>query len=164
MAKQTLEVKLREAVESDMSAVLNLIRQLAEYEKAPQEVTVTVEDLKHDGFTAKLFKCIVAEIDAEVVGMALYYPRYSTWKGRTIHLEDFIVKEEHRQKGIGKKLFDAVVVEAQKFGAKRLEWVVLEWNTPALNFYNKINAAYEKDWFLAQLREEQIKNYAVGDN
>jgi GNAT superfamily N-acetyltransferase len=164
MAKETLEVKLRKAEKSDMPAVLQLIKQLAEYEKAPQEVTVTVDELKHDGFTANLFTCIVAEMDAEIVGMALYYPRYSTWKGRTIHLEDFIVQEEHRKKGIGKKLFDAVIVEAQKFGAKRMEWVVLEWNTPALNFYDKINAHYEKDWFLAQLREKQIQNYSPGNN
>ena len=164
MAQEKLEVKLRKALPSDMQAVLQLIKELAEYEKAPQEVTVTADELIHDGFTADLFKCIVAEIDSQVIGMALYYPRYSTWKGRTIHLEDFIVKEEHRKKGIGKKLFDAVVKEAKDFGAKRFEWVVLEWNTPALNFYDKINAQYEKDWFLAQLREEQIQHYSFGDN
>ncbi len=164
MAQEKLEVKLRKAAPSDMQAVLQLIKQLAEYEKAPQEVTVTVDELIHDGFTTNLFNCIVAKINSKVIGMALYYPRYSTWKGRTIHLEDFIVEKEHRKKGIGKKLFDAVVKEAQEFGAKRLEWVVLEWNAPALNFYDKINAHYEKDWFLAQLREEQIRQYSFGDN
>ena len=99
----------------------------------------------------------------EIVGMSLFYPRYSTWKGRTIHLEDFIVKQEHRQKGIGQKLFDAVVREAQAFGAKRLEWAVLEWNKPALNFYDKLNAEYDKEWFLAQLREQQINEYQFND-
>ena len=151
---------LRKAVPADMVAVLQLIKDLAEYENAPQEVTVTLADLQKDGFENNLFSCFVAELKGEIVGMALFYPRYSTWKGRTIHLEDFIVKTEHRQKGIGKMLFNAVVKEAQRFGAKRLEWAVLEWNKPALNFYDKINAVYDKEWYLAQLREQQIIDYS----
>ncbi len=157
------EVHLRAATRNDMPAVLELVQELADYENAPQEVTVTVEDYQRDGFERNLFKCIVAELDDEIVGMSLFYPRYSTWKGRTIHLEDFIVKQAHRQKGIGQKLFDAVVREAQNFGAKRLEWAVLEWNKPALNFYDKLNAEYDKEWFLAQLREQQINEYQFND-
>ncbi len=157
-------VHLRAATRDDMPAVLDLVRELAAYENAPEEVTVTVADYEKDGFDHGLFTCIVAELDDEIVGMTLFYPRYSTWKGRTIHLEDFIVKHEHRQKGIGKKLFDAVVREAQAFGAKRLEWAVLEWNTPALNFYNKLNAEYDKEWYLAQLREQQINEYSFSES
>ena len=157
------DVRLRAATRDDMPAALELVKELAAYENAPQEVTVTADDYVTDGFDSNLFKCIVAELQGEVVGMCLYYPRYSTWKGRTIHLEDFIVKQKYRQHGIGKKLFDAVVKAAQDFGAKRLEWAVLEWNKPALNFYDKINAEYDKEWFLAQLREQQIKDYTFGD-
>ena len=153
------DVLLRAATRDDMPAALDLVRELAAYENAPEEVTVTVDDYVKDGFQDGLFKCIVAETGGEIVGMCLFYPRYSTWKGRTIHLEDFIVKHEHRQKGIGKMLFNAVVKEAQAFGAKRLEWAVLEWNQPALNFYDKINAEYDKEWYLAQLREQQINDY-----
>lgn len=157
------KVHLRAATRDDMPAVLELVRELARYENAPEEVTATVDDYQRDGFDQNLFKCIVAEIDQHIVGMCLFYPRYSTWKGRTIHLEDFIVKQEHRQKGIGKMLFDAVVKEAQAFGAKRLEWAVLKWNKPALNFYDKIDAEYDKEWFLAQLREQQINTYPFTD-
>ena len=139
--------------------VLELIKELAHYERAPQEVTVTVDELMHDGFTANLFKCIVAEVDNEIVGMALFYPRYSTWKGRTIHLEDFIVKETYRKHGIGKLLFDAVVAEAKAFGAKRLEWLVLEWNEPALNFYRKIGATLDGEWQIGKLTEDQLAEY-----
>jgi GNAT superfamily N-acetyltransferase len=150
---------LRNAKPDDMPAVLALIKELAVYERAPQEVTVTVETLIQDGFTDHLFTCIVAELEDEIVGMALFYPRYSTWKGRTIHLEDFVVKAEHRKKGIGKMLFDAVVEHAQIFGAKRLEWLVLEWNDPALNFYKKIGAALDGEWQIGKLTEAQINAY-----
>ncbi len=152
-------VNLRRATAADMPAVLELINELAEYERAPQEVTVTLDELVHDGFTANLFTCVVAELENEVVGMAFFYPRYSTWKGRTIHLEDFIVKQKYRKLGIGKQLFDAVVEEAKAFGAKRLEWLVLEWNEPALNFYKKIGADLDGEWHIGKLNEVQIKEY-----
>lgn len=135
-----------------MPAVLELINQLAHYEKAPQEVTVTLADLEQDGFVHNLFQCIVAEADDAIVGMAFYYPRYSTWKGRTIHLEDFIVKEAYRKHGIGQMLFDAVKQEAINFGAKRLEWLVLNWNEPALNFYRKNGAELDPEWDLGKIR------------
>lgn len=142
-----------------MPAVLELVRELAHYEKAPHEVTVSINELVEDGFTHNLFSCIVAELESEIVGMAFYYPRYSTWKGRTIHLEDFIVKEAFRGRGIGQMLFDKVVVEAKKFGAKRLEWHVLDWNEPAINFYKKIDANLDDDWMLGKLTEDQINLY-----
>jgi len=155
MSKPTL----RFAKPTDMHAVLDLVNELALYEKAPQEVTVTVNELVEDGFTHKLFTCIVAELAGEIVGMAFYYPRYSTWKGRTIHLEDFIVKEAFRGCGIGQMLFDKVVEESKKFGAKRLEWHVLDWNEPAINFYKKIDAHLDDEWMLGKLTEEQILEY-----
>jgi len=159
MSKTTL----RFAKPEDMHSVLELVRELAHYEKAPQEVTVTVNELVEDGFTHKLFSCIVAEVAEEIVGMAFYYPRYSTWKGRTIHLEDFIVKEAFRGRGIGQLLFDKVVEEAKKFGAKRLEWHVLDWNEPAINFYNKVNAHLDGEWMLGKLTEEQLANWAISE-
>ena len=155
------QTTLRFATPQDMPAVLELVRELAHYEKAPQEVTVTVDELIEDGFTRNLFTCIVAEIQKEIVGMAFYYPRYSTWKGRTIHLEDFIVKEAFRGRGIGQLLFDKVVAESKKFGAKRLEWHVLDWNEPAINFYKKINANLDGEWMLGKLTEEQLDNWEI---
>ncbi len=155
---------LRFATPADMPAVLDLVRELALYEKAPNEVTVTLDELIEDGFTKHLFTCIVAEVASEIVGMAFFYPRYSTWKGKTIHLEDFVVKESFRGRGIGQMLFDAVVAEAEKFGAKRLEWLVLEWNEPALKFYKKVNATIDPEWHIGKLTEEQILEYRVVSN
>jgi GNAT superfamily N-acetyltransferase len=159
MTKISGTVIIRRATPHDMQAVFDLIAELASYEKARSEVSITVEELIHDGFTAKLFTCFVAEMEAKIVGMALFYPRYSTWKGRTIHLEDLVVSQPYRGQGIGKRLFDAVVAAAKKYNARRLEWAVLNWNKPALDFYNKINAHYDEDWFLAQLREQQLLDY-----
>lgn len=147
-----MNIQLRKATPADMPAVLDLIKELAHYEKAPHEVTVTLDDLISDGYTHNLFQCTVAEVENEIVGMAFYYPRYSTWKGRTIHLEDFVVKEEFRKHGIGQLLFDAVKQEAINFGAKRLEWLVLNWNEPALKFYRKNGAELDPEWDLGKIR------------
>lgn len=159
MTEANSDIKIRKAKPTDMAAVLELIKQLAVYERAPNEVTVTREDLVNDGFSDKLFSCLVAEHAGKVVGMALYYPRYSTWKGRTIHLEDFVVAEAYRNKGIGRQLFDAVVAAAKDFGAKRLEWLVLEWNEPALAFYRKIGAQIDPEWHIGKLDEGQLSAY-----
>lgn len=150
---------LRFATADDMPQILAMVKELASFEKASHEVTVTVDDFITDSFEHNLFKTIVAEVNREIVGIALYYPRYSTWKGRTIHLEDFIVKEKFRGSGIGRKLFDAVVNEANKFNAKRLEWCVLDWNEPARKFYKKLGAELDSEWELGKLRENQIKNF-----
>ncbi len=155
-----MSIEVRFATPQDIPEVLGLIRDLAEYEKEPQEVTITESEMVKDGFEDNLYKCLVAEKAGKVVGIALYYPRYSTWKGKTIHLEDFIVKEEARGKGIGLLLFERVVAESNKFGAKRLEWMVLEWNEPAINFYKKIGAELDSEWHVGKLRESQIQNYS----
>ena len=153
-----MTIQIRQGKPSDIPDVLALIRELAEYEKAPEEVTVTEEELLEDGFgKRKLYEFIVAESDGEILGMAFYYPRYSTWKGRTIHLEDFVVKASHRRFGVGQKLWDELLRIADEFGARRLEWVVLNWNEPALAFYQKQNALIDDEWSIGQLTGEQIQ-------
>ena len=155
-----MSVYIRFAKPEDVPQILDLIRELAEYEKEPQEVTITEEEMVKDGFEDNLYKCLVAEKENQILGIALYYPRYSTWKGRTIHLEDFIVKEEARGGGVGMQLFERVIFESNKFGAKRLEWMVLEWNEPAIKFYKKIGAELDSEWHVGKLRESQIQNYS----
>lgn len=143
-----MEIKIREAVESDMEAVHGLIVELAVYEKEPDGVINTVENLKKDGFGPdKIFDCNVAEVDGKIVGFVLMYTSYSTWKGRCLYLEDFYVQEAYRGTGIGKKLFQLVVDEAIKRKAPRLDWQVLAWNEPAIKFYEKNNAIIDKEWY-----------------
>ena len=150
-------VTIRKAVQEDMIAVHALITELAIYEREPNAVIISVDDLIRHGFSEQRFHCFVAEHKKSgIVGMALYYSRYSTWKGPTLHLEDLYVKPEHRQAGLGKELFDKVVDEATKQNACRMEWTVLEWNEPALNFYKKYNATLDSEWHLGTLTREQL--------
>nr|WP_222619823.1 GNAT family N-acetyltransferase [Pontibacter sp. KCTC 32443] len=144
-----------------MPQVLQLIQELAEYEKAPNEVTNTLEDMRRDGFGERpIFEFFVAESEAEgIVGISLYYTAYSTWKGRTIYLEDLVVTERLRRSGIGKKLFDAVAEEAKRLGAKRFRWQVLDWNEPAIAFYKKIGAELDGEWMNCTMTEQQIQEY-----
>ena len=129
-----------------------LIRELAEYEKEPEAVTNTVEGLIHDGFEGtKCFDCFVAELDEEIIGFALYYQSYSTWKGPCLYLEDLLVTEKLRGKGIGSKLFERVYDEAKQRGVKRFEWQVLDWNEPAINFYRKYGTDFYNDWMLCKI-------------
>ena len=151
---------IRMAQKEDLPEVLNLIRELAEYERAPQEVTVTLEELEEDGFGKRsMFEIVLAEEEGEIVGMAFYYPRYSTWKGKCMYLEDFIVKKEMRGRGIGKLLFDHVVQVSADFGAKRLEWQVLEWNEPAIRFYESVGAQLDGEWLNGRMTDEMLKKY-----
>ena len=130
-----------------MPRVLELIKELALYEKAPDEVLISEETLLEDGFGPnKLFDTLVAETDNEIVGMLLYYPVFSTWKGRSIYLEDFVVADSHRRKGIGQLLIDALVQEARSAKAKKIRWQVLDWNSSAIEFYKKISATLENSW------------------
>lgn len=153
-----MKISTRKATKSDIPDILSLIQELACYEKAPQEVTITKSDLETDGFgTNPLFEAILAEADGIVAGMAFYFISYSTWKGKCIFLEDIIVKMEYRQKGIGGILFEKVINKAKEFGAKRLQWQVLEWNSPAIDFYKKYNANLDPEWLNCKLTEEQIK-------
>ncbi|WP_340075813.1 GNAT family N-acetyltransferase [Leptobacterium sp. I13] len=151
---------IRDAKPEDMPQVLNLIKELAIFEREPEAVVVTVEDLQRDGYGDQpLFHCFVAEKEGVIVGMALIYPRYSTWKGKTIHLEDLIVTEKMRGTGLGTALFSEVIKYGHKQGVRRIEWVVLDWNEPAITFYENNGAQILRDWDAAQLDEEGIKKY-----
>jgi len=155
-----MDVVIRKAVKADMPAVLELINELAIFEKEPNIVEVTVDQLVSEGFgETPLFTCFVAEILETIVGMALVYFRFSTWKGRTVHLEDLIVKENIRGKGVGRLLYEAVIKYAHEKGVKRVEWVVLNWNKEAIKFYEQSGVTFHKDWYLVEMEEEGIKRF-----
>ena len=154
-------MNIRKGNPDDMKAVLGLIQELADFEKEPEAVVVTVEDLVRDGFgPAPLFHVFVAEVEKQIMGIALYYYRYSTWKGKTIHLEDLIVKEKMRGTGLGYALYSEIIKQGKKDKVRRIEWNVLDWNTPAVEFYEKSGAKVLDDWRVAQMDEKAI-NYFV---
>ena len=151
---------IREARLADCSRILELINELAVYERAPEEVTVTLAEFEDAGFGQKpVWKAFIAELDETIVGFALYYVRYSTWKGCRLYLEDFIVTDSHRGKGIGKQLFDTIVLEAHEKGFNGMTWQVLDWNEPALNFYKKYEAGVESGWLNGFLSKQQLASY-----
>ncbi|NQV53331.1 MAG: GNAT family N-acetyltransferase [Flavobacteriales bacterium] len=150
MTKQTLQI--RKGSPEDVPVLLALIKDLADYERAPDEVIVTEEQLMSDGFGERpFFHLLVAELNEEVIGIALYYFAYSTWKGKYLYLEDFIVQEAHRGQGYGKALFDAVVENAKSEKVKRMGWQVLDWNEPAIEFYKRYNADLSDEWLNGRL-------------
>jgi GNAT superfamily N-acetyltransferase len=152
-----MDINIRYAVKADCERLLELIHELALYEKAPQEVTVTIEEFVDAGFGANpVWKAFVAERDGKILGFALYYVRYSTWKGCRLYLEDFIVTDQERGKGIGKILFERVMQEAKDKGYNGMSWQVLDWNAPAINFYNKYQANLEGGWLNASFSTEQL--------
>lgn len=147
-----MKLNLRKAKVADCSVLLSLIRQLAIYEKAPNEVTNSVEQLKEDGFgDDPLFDAFVVELDNKVIGFALTYYRYSTWKGKTLYLEDLFVLEEKRGIGAGKLLFDHCIQHAKLNKCKRMSWQVLDWNTPAIEFYKQYGTYIETEWYNCSL-------------
>lgn len=153
-------MNIRAGEKEDMRAVLSLIQELAEFEKEPDAVIVTEEDLIRDGFgDHPLFHVFVAEINSEIVGIALYYYRYSTWKGKIIHLEDLVVKNNMRGKGVGYALYSEIIKQAQRDKVKRIDWHVLDWNTPAIDFYEKTGAKVFSEWQLAQMDEAGIADF-----
>ena len=155
-----MSLKLRKAIKTDMESVLILIKELATFEKESEAVEVTVDELIKDGFGENpAFEVFVAELDDEIVGMALFYQRYSTWKGKTIHLEDLIVTQSHRGKGIGNALYTKILKHAYNLGVKRVEWAVLDWNTIAIDFYKSTGAAVFNDWQVAQMDENSLKQF-----
>lgn len=141
-------MKIRKATREDCPGMLQLISELAEYEKAPQEVTVDPKHFEESGFGEKpvWWAFVVEETTSNIVAFALYYIRYSTWKGQVMYLEDIIVTESMRGKGIGKLLIERLKEEAQEKGFKRIAWQVLDWNAPAINFYKKFNAKFDPEW------------------
>ncbi len=151
---------IRVARQEDCPRLLELINELALFERAPEEVTVTLSEFEDAGFGDKpVWKAYVAEVDGVIVAMALYYVRYSTWKGCRLFLEDLIVTEEYRGRGIGKSLFDRIIVEAKELGFSGMVWQVLDWNEPALNFYKKYEANLDPGWLNASLSKEQLSKY-----
>jgi GNAT superfamily N-acetyltransferase len=150
---------IRIGIEKDLPGILNLIKELATYEKAPDEVEVTLAEMQNWGFgKEKIFDFFVAEENNVIVGLALYYYKYSTWKGKCMFLEDIIVTEAERGKGIGKLLFDEIVKVAKKEKVRRLEWQVLDWNTPAIKFYEKYATHLDPEWINCKLTDHQLKN------
>ncbi len=153
-----MDINIRTAVKGDCTRLLELINELAVYEKAPDEVTVTLEEFRDAGFgSTPVWKAFVAEENNIILGFALFYTRYSTWKGRRLYLEDFIVTEPSRGKGVGKRLFEKVIEEAKDGNYNGMVWQVLDWNEPAINFYNKYNAYIENGWLNASFSKVQTQ-------
>lgn len=157
-----MNIEVRKAQKEDMPAVLRLINELAKFENEPDAVEVSVKDLENDGFGDRpLFECFVAEADGEIEGMALFYYRYSTWKGKTVHLEDLVVSEAFRGKGLGGALYAAVINYSKKQGCKRTEWVVLDWNTNAVEFYKNSGATVFDEWRTVQMDEAAMESFCT---
>jgi len=142
-----MKITIRRAVKDDCARLLELIQELAAYERAPDEVTVTLDHFTESGFGKQpVWWAFVAEVDEVIVGFALYYIRYSTWKGQAMYLEDILITNAMRGKGIGKLLFDRLINEAKEKKFNRIIWQVLDWNEPAINFYRKYNADFDASW------------------
>jgi GNAT superfamily N-acetyltransferase len=156
---------IRKGSIEDMGAVLELIKELAVFEKEPEAVIISLKDLQRDGFSENpLFKTFVAEVDNEIIGVALYYYRYSTWKGRTIHLEDLVVRENKRGTGAGFALYSEIIKQGKKDNVKRIEWNVLDWNINAVKFYEKSGAKILDDWKVVQMDENGINEFLEKKN
>ena len=155
-----MNIQIRKAEKKDMGSVLELINELAVFEKEPEAVIIDKNDLIRDGFGDNpAFQCFVAEADGKIEGMALIYFRYSTWKGKTVHLEDLIVREEFRGKGLGSALYTEVIKYAAEQKVKRAEWVVLNWNKGAADFYRRSGANVLADWDTVQMDEKSMHDY-----
>jgi GNAT superfamily N-acetyltransferase len=152
-----MSVNIRYAVKADCERMLELIKELAVYEKAPEEVTVTLAHFMDAGFGEKqVWKAFVAEVGGKIEGFSLFYSRYSTWKGCRLYLEDFIVTEKMRGQGFGKLLFERTIQEAKENDFSGMVWQVLDWNEPAINFYRKYQSYIESGWLNASLSKDQI--------
>ena len=144
------DLSIRKATRNDIPSIYELVKELALYEKEPEAVTATLEDY-YIHFDDKIFKAIVAEKESEIIGMMLYFTAYSTWKGKMIYLDDFVVNAKYRKSGIGQKLYQEFLKIAKDEGAKMVKWQVLDWNEPAINFYKKNNAILEDGWLNVKL-------------
>ncbi|WP_183560750.1 GNAT family N-acetyltransferase [Mucilaginibacter sp. SP1R1] len=154
------ELNIRVAQQNDCPRLMELVHELALYEKLPDEVSVTLAEFEAAGFgTNPVWKAFVAQADGLIIGFAIYYIRYSTWKGCRMYLEDLIVTEAYRGKGVGKLLFNRLIAEAKELDYSGMVWQVLDWNEPALNFYKKYEASIESGWLNASLSREQFLNY-----
>jgi GNAT superfamily N-acetyltransferase len=150
---------IRKAIKTDVPAILGLVKELAVYEKAPEAVEVTLAEMEADGFGPNaIYSAFVAEAEDKIVGTALYYIKYSTWKGKAIYLDDIIVNEDYRRYGIGGKLFEEVVKVGKEMGVRKIDWQVLDWNEPAIQFYKKYNTVFSNEWVNCTLYENELKN------
>ena len=153
-------MNIRKGIKSDLPQVLELIQVLADYEKAAHEVEITLTQLEEDGFGENpVYEFFVAENESEIVGIALYYFRYSTWKGKAVYLEDLVVKGSERGKGYGQLLLDSIIKEAKRTNSKQVRWQVLDWNEPAIEFYKKLGADLDGEWINCTLTSQQIQSY-----
>lgn len=153
-----MEFEIRKAVIGDMPQVLELIKELADYENATEQVEITLADLEEEGFDKGSFTCFVADVKGKLEGMALVYFRFSTWKGRTVHLEDLIVRKSMRGTGMGGALYKRVAQFGSDNGVRRIEWVVSEGNKNAIEFYENTGADIKKNWFTVHMNESVIEN------
>ena len=155
-----MDVEIRKAVKADAEGILELIHELATFEQEPDALILDRKNIEEDGFGPNpLFSCFVAVFRGTIIGIALFYPRYSTWKGASLHLEDLVVTEKMKGKGIGTKLYKAFLSHADFLGVDRVEWAVLDWNTNAIQFYEKSGAKVLSDWNIVQIDRLSIKNY-----
>ena len=153
---------IRKANSSDVKDIIRLLVELAVYEKEPDAVKVTEEELIKDGFGSNpRYECLLAEFNSEVVGLAFFTPRYSTWVGDTLHLEDLVVTEKMRGKGIGTLLYKEFLLEAKHRGVNRVEWSVLDWNKTAIDFYKKSGAIVDglEQWKIVRMDKQIIEKY-----
>lgn len=151
------EVAIRAGIKADLPQVLELVKELALYERAPHEVINTVELMEEDGFGAyPIYGFFVAELQNRIIGLSLFYWRYSTWKGKRLYLEDIIVTETERGSGIGKKLFERTMQHALDQNCSGMMWQVLDWNEPAINFYKKYGTTFGEEWLNCTLEREQL--------
>ena len=153
-------IKIRKGEKKDLPLILELIKELAEYENSLHQVSITLKELEDDGFNSKpYYYFLVAEKDDEIIGMSFYWIRYSTWKGKFLFLEDFIVRKKYRRVGVGRALFNATIKVCQKLKLNGMCWQVLDWNNPAIEFYKKYNSEISNDWLNGKLTKQQIDNF-----
>ncbi len=154
---RSMKTTIRKGVKKDLPFVLSLIKELADYEGALEEVTITLEILEKDGFeNHPLYRFLVAENNNQIIGLSFYWIRYSTWKGKFLFLEDFVIKEEYRRLGVGSKLFEATIRMCKELDVNGMCWQVLDWNTQAIDFYKKYNAEISNSWLNGKLEKKQI--------
>lgn len=156
-----MSVSIRKGIQEDLPAVMALIKELAVYERAPDEVENTIEQMQIEGFGPQsVFEFLVAEkTNGTIIGLALYFYSYSTWKGKCLYLEDLIVTESERGNGTGRRLFDAVAEIAKKENVGRMQWQVLDWNEPSIQFYKNLEAELDGEWINCKIRREHLQSY-----
>ena len=154
-----MDIIIRKGLKKDLADVLNLIKELADYENSLEQVNISLDQLEKDGFGSHpYFFFLVAINKNEIIGMSFYHIRYSTWKGKFLFLEDFVIKEKYRRHGIGSKLFEETIKICKKLNLNGMTWQVLDWNIPAIDFYKKFDAEISKDWLNGKLTKKQIEN------